>query len=353
MNQSLARPRTGNRVNKELIGLIRRPPDARADTQALRCLADADDPAGRRLYATIRIDEPWREQPLRELFHGLELVEPTGLWDRFSVRAVNILQRAGFASWSDLCRTSAAEIEQLQGAGHGVIEETVGTVAREWARAHLRRWESHDTHGIDNGTGSSDSAAAVPDELTTLPTAFDELEETPGFDAFERSRLQLGPPLNFRSVARATGRSPQAISAKPRRIDKVIHRRLRDETWPVGIAVSHLKKRLGLLAHPSELKEELASIHRETEALPKEAPQRRALLLYVAEYRETEEWVLGPDVETVTVGLINAFAGKDAAEVERISTHLTSFGIREHLQLPWLANQYGYRIIDGTLVPES
>lgn len=351
MNQSFVRPQTDNRVDKKLIGLIGRPPEARTDTKKLRCLADADDPAGHRLYATIRTSDPWRERPLRELFHGLELVEPGAFWDRFGVRAVNLLRRAGFLSWSDLCRTSAAEIEELPGAGPGVIEETIGIAAREWARAYLHRWESRDSRGLENGARSSHPPATMPEELAALPAAFDDLEGMAGFEVFQRRHLQPGPPPTFRSIAEEIGQSRHAIAAHPGQIGRVIERRLRDEAWPVGVAANHLKKRLGLLARPSELEEELATIHQATEALPKEAPQCRALLLYVARYRETEEWILGPDVETVTTALINAFAEEDAADVERISTHLASFGIREHLQLPWLASQYGYRIIDGTLLP--
>jgi hypothetical protein len=285
------------------------------------------------------------------LFHGLELVEPYALWDRFGVRAVNLLRRAGFVSWSDLCRTSAAKIEDLQGAGPGVVEETIGIVAREWARAYLRRWEARDSHGLINGARYSHRSATVPDELAALPTAFDDLEGAAGFEVFHQRCLLPGPPPTFRSIAEASGRSPQVISAHPGQIEKAIQRGLRDEGWPVGAAAGHLKSRLGLLARPNELDEELAFLHRATEALPNEKPQRRALLLYVAKYRETEEWILGPDVETVTAGLLNSFAKEGAAGVERISPHLASFGIREHLQLPWLASRPGYRIIDEKLLP--
>jgi hypothetical protein len=40
-----------------------------------------------------------------------------------------------------------------------------------------------------------------------------------------------------------------------------------------------------------------------------------------------------------------------SAEIDRVTSYLTKLEVREDLQLPWLAGQHGYRIVDGRLIP--
>jgi hypothetical protein len=349
MTQVAAGHPSGDSAYRHLASLIGRSPDSEADVEALRSLADVDHPDARRLAEAVRTAPDLQDQPLRELLHGLELVEPTRFWESLGVRTCNVLGRSGFTVWSDFCRTSATAIGELRGAGPETIEETVRATAREWATAHLSRWGA-----MWADEGSRRPPAPRPGEERGpigLDSAFVELERMPGFHAFNQRRLQPGRPRTYREIAAEFGRSRNAITADPGRVERTIRRRMKDEAWPIAVAVGRLKDRLGSLARPAELDESLAILHRDTGALPKNAPQRQRLLLHIAKYRVSEEWILGPDVETLTPAIINAIAGDESADVETIAGHLSAIGIREHLQLQWLASQPGYRIVAGELVP--
>lgn len=332
-----------------IVTLIGRSPDPESDIPALRCLTDVEEPNARELAETLRTDPSWQRQPLSILLPGLELIEPTLFWDQLGVRACNALRRSGIVSWSDVCRVSATGIEEIYGAGREVVEETLRATVREWAAAYLTRWgalEAVDDH-------ASPPSPAPDGGLGYLDAAFADLERVTGFKSFELRRLQPGPIPTYRAMALQMGRTRQAHSERVNRIDRTIKRRMRDEAWPLGIAVRQMESQLGSLALPAELFEILDALHRTTGALPERRPSRRTLLLRIAQYRVTQEWILGPDVEKLTAAVITAFAKKGATDIDRLAKYLSVLGIREHLQLPWLASQPGYRIVNGTLVPSD
>ncbi|HMI82330.1 MAG TPA: hypothetical protein VK480_11120 [Solirubrobacterales bacterium] len=269
-------------------------------------------------------------------------MEAPDFQDRLGVRAANILGRAGFAEWSNLCRVSPGELQELPGAGWRTVEEILAAVAREWALAYLRRWETG---------GAKKEVEEEVHGLVPLASAFEEIERISGFEVFELRHLQMGPPPTFRSLAEKAAVSRNAVAVKPARIDQAIAQRMRSETWPLRIAVDYLQDRLGALARPSEFDDLIAALNRDVGGLSGRMSQRRALLLHIAEYRESDDWILGPDIEKLTATVIDALSGEGSSDVDLVGRHLSRLGIREHLQLPWLASQFGYRIIDGGLVP--
>lgn len=342
------RPSKGK--GRRLESLVGHPPDPDRDAPALRSLVAADSAAVRRFGAALRTDPRWRDLPLRELFPGVDLIDPTPFWERLSVRACNLLRRSGFTTWQDVCDVSAGVIEGIYGAGPEVVEDSLRAAASEWAAAYLACWESAKGSG-QNGGGPESGLRSADEEPIALEAAFVELEEMASFKTYEQRRLRPGPPPTYRAMAAERGRSGSLMQSQEKDMERRLRQQLEDPDWPIAQAVGQLKKQLVSLAHPAELERALAALHRETGALHREMPQRRALLLDLAQYRVTEEWILGPDVEKLTIAVINAFAGGESVEVEAVAPHLSTFGIREHLQLPWLAGQHGYRILDGRLVP--
>lgn len=258
-----------------LLSLIGRAPDSALDVERLRRIADGlhvEEVAD--FCRTIRTSDLHREAPLRDLLQGLELVEPDSFWDLLDSRAVNVLRRSEFASWSALCGASACAIEGLHGAGPRVVDSTVAGMAKEWANAYLRRW------GVPDATAKPEPAhrlrpADSPVGLGEMDAAFKRLEAQPGFRVLAVRLGRQGP--THRELAQASGRSIQAVSAQKSRIQRHLHRQMRDPTWPVGAAVRHLEARIGSLALPSETDSLLAALHRDSGALGRDKPHRRVL----------------------------------------------------------------------------
>ena len=332
-----------------LISLIGRAPDPTLDAERLRRLADGrDSDEVADFCRAIRTSELCREVALRDLLHGLELVEPVSFWDLLDSRAVNLLRRSELASWGALCRASVCAIEDIHGAGPSVVDYTVAGMAKEWADAYLRRW------GAPGATAKLPQAhhllpADPPAGLAEMDVAFKRLEAQPGFRVFAVRLARKRP--TYRELAETSGRSTQAVSAQKSRIQRHLHRQMRDPAWPIGAAVRHLEARIGSLALPSEVDSLFASLHRDSGALGRDKPYRRILLLWLGGYVVADEWVLSRDLDRITGVLVQALVGDESAEIERVTSYLTKLGVREHLQLPWLASQHGYQIVDGRLIP--
>jgi hypothetical protein len=332
-----------------LTSLIGRSPDSDLDVERLRRLAGGrhqDEVAD--LCRAIRTSELRRAEPLRDLLIGLELVEPDSFWDLLDSRALNLLRRSELASWAALCRASVCAIEDLHGAGPRVVDSTLAGMAKEWADAYLRRW------GVSDAKRNPAPAhqlrpADPPAGLAELGTEFERLETLPGFEVIA-IRLAQKPPT-YRELAAPSGRSTPAVSAQRGQMQRQLHKRMRDPSWPIAAAVRHIADRVGSLATPPETDSLFAAIHRESEALGREKPHRRALLLWLGGYLLTEEWVLSRDLDRITGVLLQALVGSSSSDIDRAATYLTKLGVREHLQLPWLASQFGYRIVDGKMVP--
>lgn len=213
-----------------LLSLIGRAPDSALDVERLRRIADglhAEEVAD--FCRTIRTSDLRREAALRDLLHGLELVEPVSFWDLLDSRALNLLRRSEFASWSALCGASACAIEELHGAGPRVVDSTVAGMAKEWANAYLRRW------GVPDASAKPAPAhrlrPADPPVGLALSRAFESW----------RSAWAAKVPLT------GSWPRPRAVPSRPSRqksrIQRHLHRQMRDPTWPVAAAVRRLQLR--------------------------------------------------------------------------------------------------------------
>jgi hypothetical protein len=336
-------------ANTGLVSLLGRSPDPEIDISKLRLLA-ADPQGGEvaEFCRSIRSSDLQRVTPLRELLHGLELVEPTSFWDLLDSRAVNLFWRSGLDTWAALCRTSICTIEGLRGAGPRVVEATISGMARDWADAYLRRW------GISGATASPPRVQTLPAEhlapLTDLRGAFERLEAQPGFQVFQvRFAATKAPTL--RELAASSGRSAQAVATGGSRVHRGLLRQMRNPDSPITSAVRYVEARAGSLATPPEMDSVFTDLHRESGSLPRTKAHRRGLLLWLGDYLVTEGWVLSRDLEIITKALLDALVADSSADVDRVADCLGKLGVREHLQLPWLATQRGYRILDGKLVP--
>lgn len=333
-----------------LISLIGRSPDSDLDIERLGRLADGRHIGEVAAFChAIRTSDLRREAAFRDLLHGLELVEPISFWDLLDSRAVNLLRRSEFASWTALCRANVCTIEDMHGAGPRVVDSTIAGMAREWAGAHLRRWgvagaaanqaPTHQLRPVDPPLG-----------LAELSLAFERLEAQPGFDVFAIRLAPNGRPT-YRELAASSGRSTQVFSAKRSRIRRHLHRQMRDPAWPIAAAVRYIEERIGSLATLPEADALFAALHRESGALSRDKPHRRNLLLWLGGYLVTDEWVLSRDLDLITGVLLQAVVSNGSADIDRVATYLTKLGVREHLHLLWLASQPGYRIVDGELLP--
>jgi hypothetical protein len=334
-----------------LTSLIGRSPDSDLDVERLKRLANGRHTEEVAVFCqAIRTSDLRREVALHDLLHGLELVEPISFWDLLDSRAVNLLRRSEFASWTALCRANVCTIEDIHGAGPRVVDSTVAGMAKEWADAYLRRW------GVPGAAGSPAPAHQLhpvgpASGLAELSLAFERLEAQPGFDVFALRLVPNGRPPTYRELAEPSGRSTQAVSAKRSRIRRHLQRQMRDPAWPIAAAVRYIEERIGSLARPSEINSLFASLQRESGALGRDKPGRRTLLLWLGGYLVTEEWVLSRDLDVITAALLDALVGSSSCKIDHVATYLAKLGVREHLCLLWLASQSGYRIVDGKLFP--
>lgn len=325
-----------------LLGLIGRSPDPAADAQTLRALLDTTKPAARRFCEALG-DPDRHQRPLRELLPGLDLIEAAEFSNGLNVRATNALAQAHLIDLSDLAGVTPAQLAGLPRIGVGTVESILTAVTRDWAAAYRRRG----SEGPEVVTRASEEPPE-PAGLDRLEGAFEKLESMASFEPFKQRRLEE-PPARARTLAAQLQVSTQLIYAREGALERALASRMRDEEWPIRIAVEQLRARLGSVARPRELDDALAAIDVDSRALPGHLPHRVALLLRLAEYRVTDDWVLDRDIDELTGAVLAAALRADFADVDAVARHLSRLGVREELQLPWLASRHGFQIIDGRL----
>jgi hypothetical protein len=380
----------------QLTDLLGRVPD-HGDRRELLALAEPEGPAARHLARQIHTDERWRDIRLNELMPGLGLIQSPAFFDCLGVRAANCLGRAGTRTLDSLSRMTPAEIHELPAIGPQALEEIIAAIINEWASAYLRHeegsanlrgvasresgvtdhlraielWASvaHDANGpveaILAATGAEHLPASVEHALRQLSErgalseqaakpplgqAFEELERIPGFAAFSRRHLDAGASPNLAELAAEQGVSKSRVHSTDAKIRKTLSRRMREDEWPLRVAVDEMRRQIGSVARPAELDEAFAMLDPDGKTLPQHLPHRRSLLLWLGDYRQTEEWVLGPDIECLTKVILHSFANSGSASLNRAGRQLSLLGVREELQMPWILSQYGFRIIAGELV---
>lgn len=381
-----------------LARLLERVP-GHGDRGELLALANPKDTAARQLARQIHTDELWRDASLNKLMPGLGLIESPAFLDHLGVRSANCLGRAGAKTLDSLARMTPAEILELPTIGPQALEEILAAVASEWALAYLRHeegksgspesgafrqggvaehlrtidlWASvaHGTNGsVEAILATAGSKERLPesvehalrklnecgvlteqDATPPLAQAFEKLEGTPGFLTFKRRRLDAGIPPSFADLATEQGVSSERVRDTDAKIRSVLSKRMREGEWPLRVAVDEMRRHIGSVARPAELSETFAVLDPDGKTLPEHRRHRRALLLWLGGYRQTEEWVLGPDIECLTKVILSGLADSGSASLDRAERHLALLGVRKELQMPWILSQYGFRIIDGELV---
>ncbi|MGV1048849.1 MAG: hypothetical protein ACOYD4_10050 [Solirubrobacterales bacterium] len=341
----------GNRGSKHFEELIGRAPDPVADRQALAEMRDAASPGFHHLVEGLRTREDLRSSRVGALLPGLALLESPRLTDLLGVRAVNAVARANVANWSALAGTTPASVAALSGVGPGTANEILAVAAREWAAAYLREDGSASPPAgpADRRRPPVPGALAAEDRFRNLARAFEDLEQAPGFDVLRRRQFDPGQPPKLTMIAAELGVSPQRASELQATIRRLLARQMRNGDWPIRFAAEEIRERLGAVARTEEIKGALAAIDPDGSAMPAALPHRHMLLLHLAEYRISGEWVLAPDIESLTRVVLDALADSASADLDAVGRHLTRLGVRDELQLPWIVCQLGFQIVDGEL----
>lgn len=273
------------------------------------------------------------DSTLHELMPGLGLVQSPNFMDQLSVRAANSLARAGVWRFASLGPRTPAVIQTVPHVGPGTLEEILAAVAVEWASAYLRHEDELERR-----------------EPRALANTFWELEQMPGFQTFRRRCLDAGTPPTVAELAADENLSRQGVSGREARVRAALEKRMVDGDWPLRIAVDEIRHRLGAVAHLREVDDAFRALDIRGEALLRSAPHRGSMLLWLGEYRCDGEWLIGPDIESLTKVILSTFANSGSSSLDAASRQLSLLGVRKEVQVPWILGQHGFRVIDGKLV---
>lgn len=375
--------------SQPLEGLIGRVPEPARDSVALLRAANGA-PASMELARKLCTDAAWEQTPLGDLFPGLESIEtPDGAFPPpISARAANCLLCAKVTNWYVLAGWTPADI--VPGLGSTTQAEVLRVTLQSWADFHLGERVARNPPAVygdllalsawgastrgTRGAVAAILAAAETDEdlppqvtramrtlrrigeseeqsLSSLGHAFHELEETPGFIVFTRrcdETLARRPALE--EFARELGVSRSRVGQIEASFKQRLERQMREPDWPIRLAAEELRDRLGAVARRDELDRAFAELDPGQVLKPGVHQQRRALLLWLCNYRVGDEWVLGPDIESLTDIILTSVADGEQTDLDAASRHLARLGVREELQLVWILSRSGFRIIDGQIV---
>jgi Bacterial RNA polymerase, alpha chain C terminal domain len=323
-------------------------PDPQGDREALLELQDSGNPPVQDIAERLLSDEAWRTLPLGGLLPGLPLIDAPNFSIRLSVRAANAILKADLATLRALATRAPVDLLALPGMGKKTVEEVLATAVNEWAAAYLSEDEKNQTRSQQSADASD---AFDPRELQRrLSDAFDEIEGATGFEAFRRRNLDPGKSPSQSEVAAALELKPEQVPHYERTIREKLARQMRDEDSRLSSAVTALKDGVGVLSRPSDLERTLAAIDPFERAMPKDVPQRRALLLLLAGLRVTDDWVIDVEIEEIVDALFKGLTESGPASLDGIDHQLGRLGLREDLRLPWVVTRSGYRVVEQKLV---
>lgn len=336
-----------DRLN-ELESLVRAAPDPESDREALLELQDSGSPQAHVLAERLLNDETWRSSQLGKLLPGLSLIDAPNFLIRLSERAVNPILRADLATLRALAMKTPAELLALRGIGKGFAREVLTIAMSEWAAAYLGE------AGKEQGRPRPPADDAAPfdprEHQRRLSDAFDEIEKAVGFEAFRCRKLDPGEVPSQSEVAAALGLKPEQVPHYERAISNKLAQRMRDEGSPLSVAVATLKDGIGALGRPHDLERTLAEVDPLERAMPKGAPQRRSLLLLLANLRETHDWIIDVEIEEIVLGLFKGLTEAVPADLDVVDRLLARLGIKKDLRIPWVVAQPGYRITEQKLM---
>jgi hypothetical protein len=314
-------------------------------------MREAASPGFHHFVEGLRVREDLQCSRIGALLPGLALLKSPRLADLLGVRAVNAAARANIANWGALAGESPVSVGALIGVGPGTVDEILAVAAREWAAAYLREDGSASTSAAaDSPRPSAPGTSATEAASHNLARAFESLERAPGFEVLKRRQLDPGQRPTLAMIAAEMGVSPQRASQLQATIRRQLARQMQDRDWPIRVAAEEVRGRLGAVARPDEIQGAFAAIDPDGSAMPAVLPHRHALLLDLAGYRTSGEWILAPDIESLTRVVLDALANSESADLDAVGRHLTGLGVRSELQLPWILDQVGFQIIDGELM---
>jgi hypothetical protein len=252
--------------------------------------------------------------------------------------------------WSALAARSPAALAALRGGGPGTVREVLGVAVREWAAAYLcaEAGEWRPDHADKRTHAQADRRSIGRDGPVALARAFEELESRRDFEVLRRRELLPGEAPTLAAVASELGVTAERIRFMQTSIRRALVRHAQEEYRPIWAAAEAVRARLGAVSRPHEPDLAFEAIDPDGVALRASSPHRGALLLLLADYRISGEWVLGLDIESLTrIVLLGLDDDEEGADLEAVRRHLSRLGIREEIQLPWIAHQHGFRIFDG------
>jgi hypothetical protein len=377
--------------SQSLEGLLGHVPDPERDRVALLGAINGT-PASARLVRKLHTDEDWRRTPLGDLLPGLGSIGSPG--DHFpplsSARAVNCLLSARIEGWPVLADWTPADLSYLPNLGRLTLEEVLALAVREWARFHLEdptapspaeiydglvalsAWGAS-TRGTRGAVAAIAAAAETEEKLPapvnramralrsidesetefrrSLESAFLKLEAMAGFTVFKRRHPKgSAKPPSLSALAREMDVTRSRVEQLEASVQRKFARGMKDPDWPIRLATEQLRERLGTVARSGELDDAFASLDPGHSAGPNTKALRRALLLQLCDYRVGEEWVVGPDIESLTDVILAAVANGERTDLDAVSRHLTLLGVREEMQLGWILSRGGFRIMDDRIV---
>lgn len=334
---------------EELEKLIGAAPDPGRDREALVELRDSGSPEVQKLAEHLLSDEEWCSSRLGQLLPGLSLIEAPNFLIRLNERAVNPILKAELGTLRALATKTPMEILDLPGIGKGLAEEILAITVSEWTTAYL----GDEDRGSRASASQSADASEAPDpreRQRRLSDTFEKIEALAGFDAFRCRKLDPGKTPSQSEAAAALGLKPEQVARYEKVIAQKLAQRMQDEDTRLAEAVSVLKDAIGVLARPQDLESALETVDPLKRAMPKDAPQRRALLLLLAGLRESDGWVVDVDIEEIVDALLKGLTESGPADLDVLDRQLDRLGMRADLRLPWTASRPGYRMIRGQLV---
>jgi hypothetical protein len=333
-------------VAEHALDLIGCAPDPIAASTLLARLRDAKGSDTQGLAKRMHEDAALRDLSLRRLMPGVGLVESPGFSVKFSVRAANCLARAESSKLSALAGLTPAEILALPEIGVKTAEEILAVAISEWAASYLSSVDDSQAAMPGKDEGGS------PNSIADLAGAFAEVEKPSDFEVFRRRRLDPERPSQSK-LALELGVTGSRVSQRERSIQAMLSKRLRDNGWPISKAVKEMQGRLGSVALLNNLRDVLTFLDADGIVFSDALPHRQALLLHLGGYRISGEWVLAPDIESLTTAALDRLTEDGPAELEPVDAHLARLGVRKVLRLPWVISQPGFRVVDDRLVKAS